>query len=109
MQLTISSASVPVALIPLAVVASTLNVSASQAVDWCRSGQLMTQTSPRVSAVTLAERLTLSIAASSPKNVPLRTSAWWVSVAALTTFVERSKWQLVEAAPARIPSRGRRR
>jgi hypothetical protein len=80
MILTISSASVPIALIPLASVADTLGVSVEQAALWCERGQL-------------------------PATGHL--GHWWVSVADLTRFVERSTWQLV--APPSPPAPRRRR
>jgi hypothetical protein len=72
MKLTIASASVPAALIPLAAVADVVGVDIGQAAAWCESGQL-TATS--------------------------HLGHWWVSVGDLSAFVERSTWKLVGPPP----------
>lgn len=82
MKLTISSAIIPVALIPIASVAKVLGVSAEEATSWCESRHLL---------------------------ATLHLGHWWVSVADLTDFVERSTWKLVALAPSFRPARPRRR
>ena len=70
--LTIATPALPVALIPLASVSSVLGVSVEQLALWCETGQLVASK---------------------------HEGRWWVSVADMTTFVERSTWELV-APPA---------
>jgi len=82
MNLTISSASIPMALIPLHAVAKVLGVTADEAAGWCESRQML---------------------------ATLHLGHWWVSVADLTEFVERSTWKLVAPAPSFRPARSRRR